>query len=56
LVGKTGQLTNDWMSVEAVLVAEKVLERPELNQSASILSFLFENIQFNNQVHIEIDD
>jgi len=44
------------MSVETIQVAEQVLERPELNRSSSILSLLFENIQFNNQVHIEIDD
>ena len=44
------------MSVETIQIAEQVLERPELNRSSSILSLLFENIQFNNQVHIEIDD
>ena len=36
------------MGVESVVIGDKIIVRPELDRTSSLMSLLFENIQFNN--------
>lgn len=44
------------MSVKSVIIGERAFVKPEIDRGSSLFSLLFENIQFNNTAHIEIDD